>query len=93
MMGAVTKVLKSHPMVDPTDVPLRFTKITRDSFDLEIFSYVLTPDSNTYLQVQSELLLQIVTAAQDLGIEFAVPITENVAPTLQLNPEREMTAK
>ncbi|MBV8707688.1 MAG: mechanosensitive ion channel family protein [Acidobacteriaceae bacterium] len=93
MMDAVTKILKNHPMVDPTDVPLRFTKITRDSFDLEIFSYVLTPDFNMYLRVQSELLLQIVAAAQDLGIEFAVPINENVAPTLQLRPEGEMATK
>ncbi|MBV9226056.1 MAG: mechanosensitive ion channel family protein [Acidobacteriaceae bacterium] len=93
MMDAVTKILKSHPMVDPTDVPLRFTKITRDSFDLDIFSYVLTPDFNAYLRVQSEVLLQIVAAAQDLGIEFAVPINENVAPTLQLRPEGEMATK
>jgi len=93
MMDAVTKILKNHPMVDPTDVPLRFTKITKDSFDLDIFSYVLTPDFNTYLRVQSELLLQIVEAAQSLNIEFAVPINENVAPTLQLKPQSEMAMK
>ncbi len=93
MMDAVAKVLKDHPLVDPTDVPLRFTKITRDSFDLEIFSYVLTTDYNVYLRAQSELLLRIVEAAQRLNVEFAVPINENVAPTLQLRPEPEMAGK
>ncbi len=93
MMDAVTKVLKDHPMVDPTDVPLRFTRITKESFDLEVFSYVLTADFNLYLRTQSELLLNIVEAARHLDVSFAVPITETVAPTLQLKPEPEMTAK
>ena len=89
MMDATAKLLKSHAKVDPTNVPVRFTKITKESFDLEIFSYVLTTDSDEFLRVQSELLLKIVEAAQDLNIEFAVPVTENVAPTLRLEKEPE----
>ena len=49
--------------------------------DLEIFAYVLTPDFNVYLQVQTELLMQILEASNRLGIGFAVPFQEeyNVA--------------
>ena len=93
MMDAVAKILKNHPKLDPTDVPVRFTKITRDSFDLETFSYVLTTDFNEFLRVQSELLLKFVEAAQGLNVEFAVPINENVAPTLRLGKELEPAAR
>jgi MscS family membrane protein len=71
MMEAVTKVLAENPKVDPTNVPLRFTKITKDSFDLEVFAYVLTPDFDEYLRIQTDLLLKIVDAATKLKIEFA----------------------
>lgn len=77
-MDAVTKILKSNPLVDPTDVPVRFTKITAQSFDLEIFSYVMTADFNVFLQTQSELLLSITDALARLGILFAVPTQEQV---------------
>ena len=75
-MDAVTKILEDHPLVNPTDVPLRFTKITPESFDLEVFSYVLTADFNEYLRTQSELLLKIVATLSDLDIYFAVPVQE-----------------
>ena len=38
MMDAVTNILEEHPQVDASGLPLRFTKIGNDSFDLEIFS-------------------------------------------------------
>ncbi len=82
-MEAITKVLKDHPLVDPTDVPLRFTKITSQSFDLEIFSYVLTADTNIFLQTQSELLLKILDAMSQLGILFAVPVQEAIVTAHQ----------
>lgn len=79
MMNAVIDVLKAHHQVDPTDVPLRFTKITKESYDLEVFAYVLTDDFNRFLEVQSELLLKIVEAATKLKIGFAVPFQESIA--------------
>ncbi len=81
MIAAVTKVLEDHPMVDSTGVPLRFTKITLQSFDLDIFAYVLTADFDQFLRVQTELLLSIVEASVRLSVEFAVPIQETVAPS------------
>jgi MscS family membrane protein len=79
MMAAVTKILEQHPQVDASGVPLRFTKIGNDSFDLELFSYVLTADYNEYLKVQSELLLKILETASRLGVGFAVPFQESIA--------------
>jgi MscS family membrane protein len=76
MMDAIVTVLTKQDLVDPTDVPVRFTKISKESFDLEIFAYVNSPDFNVYLKTQSEMLLKIVEAARQLGVEFAVPIQE-----------------
>jgi MscS family membrane protein len=84
MMDAVAQVLRDHPEVDPTGVPVRFSKIAKESFDLDVFSYVLTTDGDQFLRVQNELLLKIIEAAISLKVEFAVPINETVAPALQL---------
>ncbi|MFL6446099.1 MAG: mechanosensitive ion channel family protein [Bryobacteraceae bacterium] len=91
MMDAVAQILRDHPEVDPTAVPLRFSKITKESFDLDVFSYVLTTDGDQFLRVQNELLLKIIEAAISLKVEFAVPIHEMVAPSLQL-PELQSSS-
>ncbi len=76
MIDAITAIFKQHEKVDPTDVPVRFTKINDLSLDLDIFAYVLTPDYNEYLRVQTELLLKFLEAASKIGIGFAVPFQE-----------------
>lgn len=82
MMDAVTDILQQHPMVDASGVPLRFTKISDQAFEIDVFAYVLTPDSNEYLKVQTELLIKIVEAAHKIAVDFTVPFAESltVAP-------------
>lgn len=75
-MEAVGRILEGHPMVDASGVPVRFTKIADQSFELEIFVYVLTTDYNEYLKIQSELLLKILDVAAELKVAFAVPMQE-----------------
>jgi MscS family membrane protein len=89
LMEAVTKLLQGHAMVDASGVPLRFTKITAEAFDIEIFSYVLTADYNEFLNIQSELLLKILEAASRLKIRFAVPFQESVAVAAQIQEPNE----
>lgn len=86
MMSSVERILRSESLVDPTAVPLRFTKITDQSYVIEIFAYVLTPDYNEFLKTQSNLLLQIMEAAIKLGVVFALPIQESV--TVNSSPVR-----
>ncbi|HEX4750220.1 MAG TPA: mechanosensitive ion channel domain-containing protein [Bryobacteraceae bacterium] len=76
MMAAIERILYADPSVDPTDVPTRFTKITHDAYVIEVFAYVLTPDYNEFLKMQSKLLLQMMEAATGLDIVFAVPVQE-----------------
>jgi MscS family membrane protein len=77
MMEALKKILADHPKVSVGAVPLRFTKINNDSYSLEIFAYVETPNFDEYLVVQSELLLKILETATSMGVGFAVPFQEN----------------
>lgn len=91
MMDAVTNILEQHPQVDSSGVPLRFTKIANDSFELEIFSYVLTADYNEYLKIQSELLLKILRAAAELKIGFAVPFQESITVAAPSAPDESDT--
>lgn len=86
MMDAMVKILKDHPLVDPTDVPLRFSAILNQSFQLEIFAYVKSDDYNKFLNVQSELFLKFLEAGEELGVSFAVPFYE-ITPGKQLAQE------
>jgi MscS family membrane protein len=86
MMSSVEQILREHGKVDPTDVPVRFTKITSDAYTLEVFSYVLTTEGNEFLRVQSELLLKLLDTAESLGIGFAVPFYENLTPEKSQSP-------
>jgi MscS family membrane protein len=91
MMDSIAQIMKDHQQVDPTGVPVRFSKITKESFDLDMFSYVLTTDGDQFLRVQNELLLKIIEAAIALKVEFAVPITQSVStsfPSTDSNGDR-----
>jgi MscS family membrane protein len=83
MMEAAAEILRSQPMVEPADVPIRFTKITDYSLDLETFAYVLTANFDEYLKVQTEVLLKLLDASQQRGIGFAIPISESIT----INPQ------
>lgn len=85
MMDAITKILQEHSMVDASGVPLRFTKIQDQSFDLEIFAYVLTSDGNEFLKIQTELLLKFLEAASERNVAFAVPLTESLTIPYEAN--------
>jgi MscS family membrane protein len=87
-MTAVESILKSHPMVDPTTVPVRFTKIAKESFDIEIFAYVKTAVPDEYLRVQTELLLRIVEASTASNVFFAVPVLENVVTSAPVDSDK-----
>jgi MscS family membrane protein len=78
MMSGIEQILREHGKIDPTDVPVRFTKICPDSYTLEVFSYVLTEDSKEFLRIQSELLLKLLDLAERLQIGFAVPFAESL---------------
>jgi len=85
-MDRVAAILKDEPKVDASGVPLRFTGINDQAYDIDIFAYVQTADYNEYLQVQSELLLKLIGAAAELKVGFAVPFQESITPAPAQEP-------
>jgi MscS family membrane protein len=81
-MDTLKSILEEHPMVDASGVPLRFARISDQALELEIFAYVRTPDYNEYLKVHTELLLRFLEASIELGVGFAVPLTESLNVTV-----------
>lgn len=73
---ALRKILEDHPLVEVGKIPVRFTGIASYSYDVEIFAYVLTSQSDDYLKVQTDLLLQIIDAVEAAGTGLAVPLQE-----------------
>jgi MscS family membrane protein len=78
MMDTTLAILRDHPQVQLAEVPVRFTKITDYSLDLEIFAYVDTPNFDEYLKVQTALLLKLLEAGQRHGVGFAIPVAESI---------------
>lgn len=78
-MEAIAGILIAYDRVDPTELPVRFTKITADSYVLEVFAYVLTTSSTEFLRFQSDLLLKILRRLQEIGVGLAVPFQESVS--------------
>ena len=79
MIEAVAEILRSHPSVQPGAVPVRLTKITDYSLDLEIFAYVATTDYDEYLRVQSDLFLKFLEASRQHQVEWSLPVAESVS--------------
>jgi len=78
LMDAIAQVLHSDPLVETPDVPVRFTRITDYSLDLEVFAYITTSHYQKFLEAQSALLLQLLESVERHGVRLALPIAESV---------------
>ncbi|MFB9862275.1 mechanosensitive ion channel family protein [Rufibacter immobilis] len=66
-------ILYAHPKIDPTSARVRFVGIGASSFNLEVFSYVLTSDFDEFLEIQEDLLLRMMDVINASGTSFAFP--------------------
>jgi MscS family membrane protein len=76
VMESFKKILQDHPNVEIGGYPVRFTGIGDYTYNIEIFAYVLTPNSDEFLQAQSELLIRLIEAVEAAGTGIAVPLRE-----------------
>jgi MscS family membrane protein len=66
-------ILYAHPKIDPESARVRLVGVGDSSFNLEVFSYVLTGDFNEFLEVQEDLLLRMMDVVEASGTSFAFP--------------------
>jgi MscS family membrane protein len=91
VIAALRTILDEHPLVEVGKIPVRFTGIGNYSYDLEIFAYVLTSQSDDYLKVQTDLLLQIIDAVEAAGTGLAVPLQEITGTAIIPNGSKPST--
>ena len=77
VLSAVQEILKQHSKVEVGDIPVRFVGIGTYSLDLEVFAYITTSDSDVFLRIQQELLLEMLQAVERAGAALAVPLIES----------------
>ncbi len=76
LLPRLRQLLLDNPHIERTP-RVRLLAIGPQSLDVEIFSYVLTPDFDEFLLKQEEILLQLLDAISDEGVELAVPMQLN----------------
>jgi MscS family membrane protein len=87
LLPRLQQLLIDHPKIERTP-RVRLLAIGHQSLDVEIFSYVLTPDYDEFLMLQEELLLHLLEIIAEEGAALAVPSQLNI-----LSRERVKTAK
>jgi MscS family membrane protein len=86
LLPKMQKLLMDHPKIERTP-RVRFLAIGPQSLDVEIFSYVLTPDYDEFLVVQEELLVRLLQLIAQEGTGLAVPTQLTVLSRDPLRPD------
>ncbi|WP_245652276.1 mechanosensitive ion channel family protein [Rufibacter tibetensis] len=73
LLVELRSILYAHPKIDPESARVRFVRVGASSFDLEVFSYVLTSEFNEFLEIQEDLLLRMMDVIDSSGSSFAFP--------------------
>lgn len=89
LLPRLKQLLVDHPKIEPTP-RVRFLSIGPHSLDVEIFSYVMTPDYDEFLIVQEELLIRILQVIAEEGTGLAVPTQLTVLSRDPLRPTEDV---
>lgn len=73
LLVELRSILYAHPKIDPESARVRLIGVGTSSFDLEVFSYVVTSDFNEFLEIQEDLLLRMMDVVNNSGTSFAFP--------------------
>jgi MscS family membrane protein len=89
----IREMLQGHPKVESGTLRVRFVSLGKNSLDLEVFAYILTPVYPEFLAIQEELLLRIMDIVEESGTGFAFPSqTTYLGRDPGLHPERTQAA-
>jgi small-conductance mechanosensitive channel len=73
------KLLIAHPMVVAEPMRVRFAGFGAHSLDVEVFSYVLASDMDSFAAIREDLLLRIMATVDAAGTQFAFPSVTHYA--------------
>jgi MscS family membrane protein len=84
VLPRIRQMLLDRPDIERTP-RVRLLTIAPNSLDVEIFSYVLTPDYDEFLMKQEELILNLLEILSQEGVSLSVPAQLNIL-TRQAKP-------
>jgi MscS family membrane protein len=73
VLAEIRQMLYAHPLVETNSARIRLVRFGSSSLDLEIFSYVMTIDYTTFLEVQEDVLLRMLDIIEASGTALAFP--------------------
>ncbi|MEJ7559562.1 MAG: mechanosensitive ion channel family protein [Pedobacter sp.] len=73
LLVELRSILYAHPMVSPDPARVRFAGFGQSSLKLEVWSYVIAPDFDLFLEVKEDLLLRMMDVIAASGSDFAFP--------------------
>ena len=73
LLVELRKVLYAHPLVNPNPARIRFAGYGTHSLNLEVWSYIDTPNFDEFLEVKEDLLLRFMDVIAASGTAFAFP--------------------
>ncbi|KQR66957.1 mechanosensitive ion channel family protein [Pedobacter sp. Leaf176] len=73
LLVELRKVLYAHPLVNPDPARIRFAGYSTHSLNLEVWSYINTPNFDEFLEVKEDLLLRFMDVVAASGTAFAFP--------------------
>ena len=71
---SIRDILIAHSKVETAKLPVRFIGVGAYSLDVGRVAHMTTSDSEEFLAVEQELLLQMLQAVEDAGTALAVPL-------------------
>lgn len=69
----IEQILVEHPITNKRDIRVRFNEFGDSSLNILVYFYIEVTDARTELKEREDILLRIMEAAQQLGVEFAFP--------------------
>lgn len=93
VIARIREMLQGHAKVESGTLRVRFVSLGKNSLDVEVFAYVLTPVYPEFLAIQEELLLRIMDIVEESGTGFAFPSqTTYLGRDPGLHPEKTQAA-
>ncbi len=72
-LAEIRKLLYAHPKIEAETARIRLVAFGASSFDMEIFCYVKTTDTPTFIAIREDLLLRILGIVESSGTSLANP--------------------
>ena len=94
VLAELRKLLLAHPRVSNDPCRVRFVGFGAFSLDIEVFTYILTPDASEFQAIREDILLRMIVLMDEAGAQFAYPAqVEYSADDLPLDDKKRAAAE